>query len=151
MRAHSPGTKDITFEDLFLIKLYTFAQWVQCVRYCGVALEAAPSHAPAAAAPQGARKLAEVMKTPCAQCRLQSDWDSWFVRFNSDTRGSGKMAVRWKKETRKVVASLDKVNRKSSSFFRGLDLPIEKYARLGIRFQCVRCRLTPPAASCSRW
>ena len=129
MRAHSHGSKEITFEDLFLIKLYTFAQWVQCVRYCGVTLEAAAGQAPAVQASPAARKLADVMKTPCSQCKLQSNWDSWFVRFNGDTRGPGRLADRWKQQSKKVVASLEKVNRKTCSFFRGLDLTIEKFLR----------------------
>jgi hypothetical protein len=124
--AHAQGSKNITFEDLFLIKLYTFAQWVQCVRYCGVKLEAATGQAPAG---QDAKKLADVMKTPCSQCQLQSSWDSWFVRFNGDTRGPGTLADRWKQQSKKVVSSLEKVNRKTCSFFRGLDLTIEKCLR----------------------
>ncbi len=82
-RAHAAGSKPMTFEDLFLIKLYTFAQWVQCVRYCGVTLQDAAGLAPAvraeSPAANAAMKLADVMKTPCSVCLLQSNWDSWFV------------------------------------------------------------------------
>jgi hypothetical protein len=120
----------MTFEDLFLIKLYTFAQWVQCVRYCGVKLQDAAGLAQAvraeSPAANAAMKLADVMKTPCSVCLLQSNWDSWFVRFNGDTRAPGRLADRWKVQSKKVVSTLEKVNRKTTSFFRGMSVTIER-------------------------
>jgi hypothetical protein len=104
--------------------MYTFAQWVQCVRYCGVVLEGQPpSAAASAAAPM---KLDVVMKTPCHECKLRSDQDSWFVKFNSDTRGPASTAARWTKESKKVAACLDKVSRKTTNFYRGMSVTLDK-------------------------
>ncbi len=126
-RVLSPGTQQkITFEDLFLVKLYTFAQWVQCVRYCGVTLERhAAAEGPDTKAP---RKLEDLMRTPCSVCKLQSNTDSWFVRFNGDTRGPAATASRWAKETKKVAACLEKIQRKETAFFRGYSQTMDKYS-----------------------
>lgn len=117
----APSAKPLTFEDFFLVKLYTFAQWVQCVRYCGRVLELEGS-APA----KGAMKLDAVMKTVCPKCQLTSSKDSWFVKFNEDTRGPSSAAARWTKESKKVGACLDKVSRKDTNFYRGMGCTLDK-------------------------
>jgi len=101
------------------------------VRYCGITLEHSPDAPPPLEASGSAvattAKLADVMANPCRKCKLQSNEDSWFVKFNADTRGPGQMAERWSVQTKKVAACLDKINRKSCSFFRGLNITLEKY------------------------
>ena len=104
--------------------MYTFAQWVHCVRYCGVVLEGQPPSAVASAA--APMKLDVVMKRICPKCKLQSSTDSWFVKFNSDTRGAASIAARWTKESKKVAACLDKVSRKDTNFYRGMGSTLDK-------------------------
>jgi len=103
------------------------------VRYCGVTLEHSPDAPPPPASQSleakqpPAMKLADVMARPCDKCKLQSNEDSWFVRFNGDTHGPGRLAERWTVQAKKVAACLEKVNRKSCSFFRGLNVLIDEY------------------------
>lgn len=100
-----------TFEDLFFIKLYTFAQWVHCVRFCG----------------QNIEDLGNLIQTPCVKCGLRSDQDSWYSRFNADTRCSGAKAKFWSVETCKLIDSLKKAERKETKFFRGFNIPMDEY------------------------
>jgi hypothetical protein len=107
----------LTFEDVFFVKLYTFSQWVHCVRFCGVEISDCEEDE------EGAVKLGEFIKQPCERCGLRSDQDSWYTRFNADTRGRGAKAKTWSEETRKLAKCLKKVGLKETKFFRGFNIP----------------------------
>ncbi len=110
----------LTFEDVFFVKLYTFAQWVHCVRFCGVNISDCEDDG------EGTVKLGDFIKTTCQHCGLCSDQDSWYTRFNADTRGSGRKAKDWSDETRKLANCLKKVGLKETKFFRGFNIPMDK-------------------------
>jgi hypothetical protein len=110
----------LTFEDVFFVKLYTFSQWVHCVRFCGVNISDCEDHV------KDTVKLGDFIKQACEHCGLRSDQDSWYTRFNADTRGSGTKAKYWSDETRKLTNCLKKMRPKETKFFRGFNIPMDK-------------------------